>query len=160
MFPPSTKMIITSSMSSQEKMKLKPTPLPGQKCHQHPQPCGPALTLALPPAREPRACTPLTPYNCGNTTRTTNMSLFCLQPPEHDQALPWSLDSRIASHSFTSQHSPTELQDHAHTASPRCHGANGPQSNASHQHHVLPSIYYLHGESPRGRPLSCSNVMI
>lgn len=50
MFPPSTKMIITSSMSSQEKMKLKPTPLPGQKCHQHPQPCGPALTLALPPA--------------------------------------------------------------------------------------------------------------
>lgn len=58
MFPPSTKMIITSSMSSQEKMKLKPTPLPGQKCHQHQHPCGPAVMLALPPA-EPRGCMPL-----------------------------------------------------------------------------------------------------
>lgn len=92
-------------------MKLKPTPLPGQKCHHHQQPSGPALMLALPPARRAQGLHTPHPHSCGNTTLPTSLSLFCLQSPEHDQALPWGLDSRIASHSFASQASPAELQD-------------------------------------------------
>lgn len=64
MFPPSTKVISTNSISSQEKMKLKPTPLPGQRHHQQPRPCAPVLMLALPPpGRSQSLHTPCTPSN-------------------------------------------------------------------------------------------------
>lgn len=56
----------------------------------------------------------LTPTVVGTPPFPISLSLFCLQTPEHDWALCWSLDSRKASHSSARQHSPTELQ-HPHT---------------------------------------------
>lgn len=83
----------------------------------------PSTDAGIAPSRAQGLQTPH-PHSYGNTTLPTSSSLFCLQSPEHDQALPWSLDSRKSFPRLCKPSTPPQsCRTHTHTASLHCHGA-------------------------------------